>query len=356
AVLLTARRSAATPSGLRLAAAGASAGSRRGLSPGSARPRAPHARTGWLVAAALLCAAPAAAGDPPWRGTTISYQNTVSAYELDKSNSQTWNPYYAMGVQGTLNWFWLDRLYTRASIGLTRELTEADAETRDGETWWSDLTLTVGTSGWEVPVLGTRLGADVTFTLPTSKISQAQSLQFGTSPAVSIAQPFKLLSGLTLSYRGVVRINSHEWTTSQRENTRLPSCRGIECAEGLHTGVRNVQWQHAHTGSVALAVLDWLSLSAQVGVVEQHLYPRADAEGITLEAVSNTDTRYLAVWGGELTVSPLSMLEIGLGLSTMNPQLAPDSTSYDPFYNRYSQLYLDLRLDVARLLGPLGEG
>jgi hypothetical protein len=46
-------------------------------------------------------------------------------------------------------------------------------------------------------------------------------------------------------------------------------------------------------------------------------------------------------------------LEVGLGYETVSPQLAPDSTYYNPFYNRYTTLYLDLRLEVDGLVAQI---
>ena len=43
-------------------------------------------------------------------------------------------------------------------------------------------------------------------------------------------------------------------------------------------------------------------------------------------------------------------------MSTAGPQLAPDSSYYNPFYNRYSAIYLDLVCDLDEVVGLVAEG
>ena len=44
-------------------------------------------------------------------------------------------------------------------------------------------------------------------------------------------------------------------------------------------------------------------------------------------------------------------LDLRIGMSTAGPQLAPDSSYYNPFYNRYTAVYLDLVCDLDGVVG-----
>ncbi|MCB9543051.1 MAG: hypothetical protein H6703_11460 [Myxococcales bacterium] len=309
-----------------------------------------------ILATALLAATPAAADEAPaWAASRVSLLNTVNTYELDKSNSLTWNPYYAVGVRVSPAWRLTEDLSIGAGIAVLREITESDATTREGEWWFDDLTVSAGHRGIELPVIGTRLGGSLALFFPTSKASQARSMQIGVRPGISLTQSFPVLAGLSLRYDGSVRFNAHEYTTSTQVAPSVAACRGLECDELSHSGVRNVRWQHGHRLGVALGVFDWLSLSAGAGVFVSHLY-----EGIAVEtdapfAVAPDDRRYLMAYDAELTLGPWQGLSAGLGLSTYNPQRAPDQTRYDAFYNRYTQAYLDLRIDIAGLIARREE-
>lgn len=308
---------------------------------------------------ALMLAAPTAAHaeSPPWAGSSVSLRNVVSAYELDKSNSQTWNPYYGLGLTISPRWRFGDVAYVSGALSMSREITQSDATTREGEIWLGDVSLTGGTSGLTLPVIGSRVGASLTAVFPSSKPSQSDTLQLGLRPALSLSHRFPVLAGLSVSYSGSLRFNMHRYTTGgQLDAPRIATCQGIECAELRHDGVRNVRWQHGHRLGLALGIIEGLSLSAGAGVYVSHLYDGVAAEDASVVPVEPINSRYAASYDAELTVGPFAGLSFGLGLSTFGPQRAPDQSIYDPFYNRFTQAYLDVRLDVAGLLSSDEEG
>ena len=67
------------------------------------------------------------------------------------------------------------------------------------------------------------------------------------------------------------------------------------------------------------------------------------------------DTRHRSAFYAEAAFTPVPALQVALGYETVSPQLAPDSTYYNPFYNRYTTLYLDVRLEVEGLVALFTE-
>ncbi len=301
------------------------------------------------VAATATPETPSSALDR-WAGSRINLLNQANVWELDRSNSLTWNPYYAVGIGIAPRFRVLDALSVGASISVVREITESDITTAEGEWWFDDLTLSASTPGITLPGIGTRIGAGLAFSLPTSKPSQAATLQLGIRPSISVSHRFPVLEGLGLSYSGSLRVNLHEFTTPSREAPLIPTCRGAECAELSHTGVRNTRWQHGHRVGLSLSVLDWLTVGGGVGLYVSHLYDLSLAADAADPTVAPAHERYAQSADAELTVGPFRGLSVGLGVSSFHPQLAPDQTAYTPFYNRFTQAYLDLRLDIAGLL------
>jgi len=286
----------------------------------------------------------------PWRGTRLSYRNIATLDSFDKTARMTWNPYYAMEFGFTFRW-WFGKVWSAAAaFDLTRELTEADDNTYANETVFHDLRLsTRARDFYTIPVVGIDLSADLILTLPTSKISWARTLVMGIGPGLSVARTFDLHGDLTIAYhvRGTGYL--HETTTAQLETPRIPTCisDGGGCDEFLNTGVRNVRGRVQHGVDLSYAPLEWLGASAWFEHVVDWLYPIEEEDPrISYQPVEATDRRHSSAFGVELTVTPLRALEIGLGYETVSPQLAPDSTYYNPFYNLYSTLYLDLRIDA----------
>jgi len=293
---------------------------------------------------------------PPWAGSSIGVSNTVSALTLDPSAEPNYNPYYAVGVSVAPRWAFAPWLSLSASIAATHEVTDADGTTYSNETMLSDTGLALGLSGAKIPGVGVGVSGGLKATFPTSLASRAQTLQVGITPSLRLSKRFGLLEGLTLGYGGSVRINAHGYTTSARQAPRIASCRGIDCAEFLNTGVRNSQYQTANTVSLGLGLTKWLGLSSSFGVYTSHLYPGQTVPEVSHIPTAPTDTRYAVSYGLSARIGPFAGLTTSIGASTFNPQLAPNSTYYRPFYNRYTQLSVDLSFDLSSLVPSKDKG
>lgn len=290
----------------------------------------------------------------PWRGSRITLRNAATALSFDESAELTYNPYYAIALGISPRWWFGDIFYVGADFAMLWEVTDADNTTDDRETQLGDVLIRLGAARfYTIPVVGIDLSAGLTLTTPTSKVSKARTLILGLTPSVGLARRFPVLEGLTLSYGFAAAKYFNRYTTMERERPLVATCLGdsVECGAFLHTGLRNPSWRLLNRFDVALDFLDWIGMRVGVGIVTDFLYPIEDRdERVSFEPQKGTDLRHTMVYDLELTFRPLRALEIGVGASTANPQLAPDSSQRAPFFNRYTEIYVDLRLDIAGLV------
>ena len=292
----------------------------------------------------------------PWLGSNISYSNTISALTLDPSAEPDYNPYYSMTFGLAPRWRFNRLLYTALSFSLSREITQADAQTQDGEIWPSDLKLVVGIPAQSLGFGDIKLGSKLTATTPTSPVAQAQSLILGLSPSLSLSKTFKVLQGLTMAYGGSARFNFHEFTTAGRDAPTIADCRGLQCAELVNTGVRNAWFQQAHTMSISLGLSSAWSVGTNGGVYVSHLHDSTAVDGVSNTPIEGTDIRYAVSYGLELGWQARKGVALGLGAATFNPQRAPNTEFYRPYFNRYTQIYLDLRIGFDAFVPAQNKG
>jgi hypothetical protein len=288
----------------------------------------------------------------PWRGSQLVLRNALSAVSLDRSAEQTYNPYYAMTWSFRPWWWFGDRLFVRAQLDVIHELTEPDETTFEREALLDDLRLVAGGSGlWTIPVVGVHLSADLALILPTSKASLARTLVLGVGPGLRLSRAFPLLGGVVVGYNLRVTPYFHRYSTAERETPLIPGCSSSGCDVYLNTGKRNPVARLAQTVDVSVRFLDWLGASLVVGHAVDWLHGLGEAPTeVSFEAVDDQGARYLTFL--ELTASfrPVDVLEIGVGYSALHPQLAPDSSYYVPFFNRYSVLFVDLKVHADALV------
>jgi hypothetical protein len=304
----------------------------------------------------------------PYRGTTITYRNVATAISLKEDAELGYNPYYAMAFSLDPRWWIGDVFNTALSLTLTRELTNSDSNTYSGETELSDFSATFGASNFvTIPVLEIGISANLGFVAPTSKISRARTMILAIKPGLSLSRKFDVLSGIGLSYNFSYTKSFHEFTTSQQESSHITGCVSTlgGCDSYMNTGVRNSSWGIANSFSLSIQFVEWLGVGANVGILHSFLYEQEEA-GFVVDEVTgyeyetsdglggdDNDVRYAMLYGLEITVSPIQALEIGIGAETYNSQLAPDSTYQQPFFNRYTAIYLDLRLSLSGLVSQL---
>lgn len=307
-----------------------------------------------VVAAAALTAAPdRAEADSPFRGTVVSYSNLVSMRTLQADEELTYNPYYAMSLSMRPHYWFTDSLFVHARLALTHELTDADTTTRKGETRLTDLTLRVGASEfYTIPVVGISLSADLDIITPTSEISQARTLQVGIAPGVGVRRTWDVLGGISVGYGFRLTSLVHSHQTAQRELPLIESCEDTlgGCAQHLDTGTRNARLRLTHSFDLSLGFTKWFALVTSVALATDYLHDVSTDDSVSFVPTEPTSERFWVSTDLGVRFKPMPSLRVGFGARSTHPQLAPDSTRYLPFFNRYTVFYLDLGLDIDGLV------
>lgn len=294
-----------------------------------------------------------------FRGSSVSYRHTATTRTFDKAYENTWNPYYAQTVVLS-PMVWLgDDINLSANALFTREFTESDVTTEEDETLMGDVSLSVSAPRViHIEPASLSLGAGLTVIAPTSKSSQARSMLTAIAPRATLTWRAKVLSGLSISLSSRLTRYLHEFTTSGRETPLVGSCSATTagCGAFLNTGLRNTEWRLSHGATLSLGLTEWLSLAVSQSLSTDWLYSLESDLLPSLTPQESQDQRFGAAFDVSFGVKAVRGLDLRLGMSTAGPQLAPDSSYYNPFYNRYSAIYLDLVCDLDEVVGLVAEG
>ena len=203
------------------------------------------------------------------------------------------------------------------------------------------------------------LGAGAQVIFATSPASQSRTMGLGLGAEVSASRRFGLLKGLVLGYSfGLTRF-LYGSTTAAQQTPLIPGCidTTLGCDRFLNTGVRNVPWRTSHHLRAALLIGWGLGVDVGVGFFVDDLF-EAQAQDTRISWMQGQDptaARYFNLYSARLSYQPLDALGLALGVQTFNPQQRPDSTYYPFFSNRFTQLTLDLSLDVVGATAWLTE-
>ena len=293
-----------------------------------------------------------------FRGSSLSYRHTATTRTFDKSYENTWNPYYAQTVVVSPVLWLNDGFNVSANALFTREFTQADSTTEENETLMGDLSVSASAPRViHIEAASMSMGVGLAVISPTSKSSQARSMMAAIAPRASLSWSAKVLSGLRVSLSSRMTRYFHEFTTSGRESPLVGSCSATTagCGAFLNTGLRNTQWRLTHGATVSLGLTEWLSVAVSQSLSTDWLYALESSLLPSLSPQENQDQRYGAAFDVSFGVEAIRGLDLRLGMSTAGPQLAPDSSYYNPFYNRYSAIYLDLVCDLDEVVGIVTE-
>ncbi len=289
----------------------------------------------------------------PFRGTSLGVSTVATALSADRNADLTYNPYLALSLDIAPRWWIGDIFYARGAFSLSRELTESDVNTYDGEFEPSDTTLGIGAYHFvTIPWVEIGLSAAVDVILPTSKASSARTLDAAYAQSLRVDRFFDVFSGLSLAYTARVTEYDHRFTTGETESPRISTCGGIAggCDPFLNTGVRNPQTQLAHMGSVSFSPIESLNVAASGAFYTTYLHDVAESEDVSFDVEAPTDTRWATSVGVSVGYTPAPPVTITVGTNTTNPVLASDGTYRTPLLNRFTLVYLDVTLNVAGLV------
>jgi hypothetical protein len=303
----------------------------------------------------------------PWRNSTITYENVVSALSFDQGAELTYNPYYAQSLSFRPRYYLRDDLSFRARFDLEIELTTSDDTDHAREWIVSDLMLdAVYSPSWmTIPKVDVAVSPSLRLGFPTSIASRGRSLMMTLSPGVAFRRSFKLLKGRSLQSVGLTYAFRaykyfHEYTTAQIDTNAICSLTNPDNPGCLHSGTRNRSWRFGNTFEVRLQLLEKLSLTMDVMLFNDLLYGMGDRDvvlddsGAEIELSSSDVNHRAAVWALiDVSYDLLDWLWLSAGVSTYHPQLAPDSSIRAPILNRYTAFYLDVTVPIDRFVGQV---
>ncbi len=298
----------------------------------------------------------------PWRGSSVSYEHTFSAVSLDKASGQTWNPYYAHSFSIQPQWHFNDYIGLKLRIDVEQELTNSDDTIKRYEWMWSDLNIDVNAGkGYTEKVTGININGGLRLGIPASKASQARTMILSLAPMLRVSRKFPVLQGLTIAYAVRFAWQFHQSTTAQYDGTSL-SCGDPDseaCERFLNTGIRNAKNALVHGPSISLDILDNLSLSISYSMRRMGLYDLKDEDIYdsgtgaylgTLESGENDITaRYGQSFAGEISWNPIDLVGLSLGFSTVYGDLRQNGSKQTPLFNQFTNIYLNLSLDIDAL-------
>lgn len=297
--------------------------------------------------------AEAKGGTLPYRSSGVTLRSDVRATSLAPGAELSYNPYVAVNTQARLAWWFTEHLYTAGTVDVTRELTNSDWTTADGEFVAGDAVLNLGyDSIWTDPWIGLDFGAEGEVVLPTSKAAQAQTLIGEGALNLGVSRAFQLLEGISVGYTLRPALDWHRYTTGENAGPSVGDCAlsAGGCARFVNNGERNVNWSLSHDLVLQVSPLEWLRLTGRMGTVTSFLYPRAKIEGESLRAPQPEDARYLNYYQLAASFYPVKAIGVTVGTSTTNPQLDLSGHYYPPFFNRYTRLLVSLRADLAETI------
>jgi hypothetical protein len=299
----------------------------------------------------------------PWRNSIIAYENIVSALSFNEGAELTYDPYYAQSISFRPRYYLRDDLSLRARLDLEIELTTSDSTDHAREWILSDLTFDgVYAPKWmTIPKLDVQVSPSLRLGFPTSIVSRGRSLMLSLAPGLAFRRSFKLLKGRFLQSVGVMYAFRaykyfHEYTTAQLNTSGVCSLTNPDNPACLSSGLRNRSWRFNNTFEVRLQVMEKLTLTMDLMVLNDLLY-KLDGDtfegetGSSVELGASDVNNRAALWGIiDVSYDLLSWLWLSAGVSTYHPQLTPDSNYRAPFINRYTAFYFDVAIPVDRFV------
>lgn len=293
----------------------------------------------------------------PWRGSMVVYEQATTFRTFTPDSDLTYNPVYVHNLSLRPQWHWSDRFFTRLRFDLEQEFTNSDTTTKRNELEWSDLFLELGTLSYKEEVTGITVSGLLRLTAPVSKVSAARGLLFGASPTVHLTRNFKVLDGLIVRYTGRYSQRFYDSKTGSYDGHGIVGCRTPSCDALLSTGLRNSPWDISHGPMVVLLPTQGVALTTMMQWTRAALYDLDDAQVPLLggeETVApdpnDPNARYASVFLVDASWTVLPELTLSGGLITFAPQLRPDATRYNPFFNRHSMVYVNLGVHMDALL------
>ncbi|MBI3073556.1 MAG: hypothetical protein HYY84_15705 [Deltaproteobacteria bacterium] len=297
-----------------------------------------------------------------FRGSTVAWSHGLSVTSLNQGAEPTYNPNYNWLFRFSPRLYLADKFSLRLKVDLAVEMTDSDDTNTYREPQLADIQFDAVYGAIKEKATGLTFTPSIRFVLPTSKASQARSLYMGVSPGLTIGRNIKFGKAVELDLGYAFRYTKslNKYTTVQYESPTIANCgaAGGDCAQYLHTGVRNPSHAISNAFTADLSLGSKLKLGLLVAVYNSFLYDLTPATatlsgGATVAVGTNgNDVSHRAsmLYGIELSYDFHPSFSLALGISTFNPQLATDGTYYTPFINRFSEISLSTTVALDHLV------
>lgn len=289
----------------------------------------------------------------PIRGSFINVNNTVSLNTLDRDAQLTYNPLYSIGTTANMRYWLNDSINLRLGVGFSREITNSDFTTQDGEILLNDTNIGVGGVLWTIPVVDIIAIGAFDLRLPTSPFSQAQTLIFAAQPRLIFFKPFSGMAGFNMSVVTGFNRMFNEFTTGSSDGPeRFCPSAALGC-DPTDSGVRNARLRLVNALAMGIQPTSWVGASASVAHLYDYLYPKAE-EDVESSFVPQQEqnTRSFLAYDLEVFFIPAPAFQIAIGASTFGAQRAPNGDNRAPFFNLNTNLVAEVRINVANALAP----
>jgi hypothetical protein len=297
----------------------------------------------------------------PFRNSYIVYENTFSAYTLNKDAQLTYNPYYAMSYSFRPRYYIYKGLWVGLRWDLEQELTNADDTTKKRQVIWSDVLLDLAwTAVYTIPAVDILITPKIRIELPASLASQAKTLYLALGPGFDLTKIFDVWGGITLQYSFRYTKYFNQYTSTLSEEPLLECPEKGPCQYDV-IGPQNPSHRFLNDFILEVRPIPKFYIAATVEVRNYLTYKVPEAEVDTLTGsvtLPSSGKRHqgLMWYVFDIGYDILPYLTVSVGTSTYNPMLNPESEYYPPFFNRYTNLYLDIALDMDGMINAIVKG
>jgi hypothetical protein len=267
----------------------------------------------------------AVADEPRWAGSELGIKHAAGVWTSIPGADPTYDPIVLQTISLDPQWRLRRDWLLAGHVGVETELTNSDTTTRERQPLLEDAWVQTAR---ELPWGG---AASVRLYLPTSRESWARRRLFTLAPAIAFHREhgrFTARAGARAAWHAALE------ETTVYEGPSILGCdpARTSCEAFSHSGIRSTMATFVQTVAVDVALPGAVTATAEMGWIEGLLYP--------LEGSDSTRWRMFNVYLIGAEWRPSAAWRLGAGFQTLNPQRAPDTTFYAPFFNRYTQLYV----------------
>jgi hypothetical protein len=274
----------------------------------------------------------------PWRGTSLTFSQSLNVNAFARSAQTSYNPTYAWTFILEPRWYFRKKTYANIDQRVYLELTDSDTTLVARRTMLSDTVLGVDTELWS---MSDRRFGDLAFTggahliAPTSLASRAATMTIGTRLRTGASMNFKhVMNGLGVAVQGrwshrFLRHNTLEADSPfpcLSGGSETPNCEFLGSTSNARDGLAAIVSGSLELSSLfSLEALIWLSWTRDAPLAP---YQSTLETGYVVNLPDQSLThwhneRYLVV-GGNWNAT--DWLLVGLSLIDYFPERNPDGT------------------------------